>query len=122
MDIEPLSEELLVEIETDHAIRCPILEYEDDVAAPRQVHRALHGPDEEDHCDIVDLLAEVRRLQSAEQLIRELAEHGPFRVDDGRWCGTCPDNADTLVPYPSASLGEHDPRCLWRRARELMAD
>lgn len=57
--------ERLAEIERDHALRCPILEYEDGDASLRQVDRAILADDVNvDHCDIVYLLA---RLRAAEQ-------------------------------------------------------
>lgn len=66
----PLSDERLTEIEADHAARCPIMQYEDGVASQRQVARACRDDDlYVDHCDIVTLLAEVRRLQRENHLL-----------------------------------------------------
>lgn len=61
---EPLSEERLAEIECDHAENCPITQIHSTDAVGRMVDRAIRAEDDDDHCDIVALLAEVRRLRT----------------------------------------------------------
>lgn len=45
-------------------------------------------------------------------IVREMAERGPFTDTDGLTCADCSVNITSDVP------ANHEPACLWRRARE----
>lgn len=70
-----MDEQLLAQIEADHAENCPILHIHATDADTRRTHRAIRAEDDDDHCDVVELLAEVRRLrrgilEEVEDLVR----------------------------------------------------
>lgn len=59
-----MTEQRLAEIEADHAENCPILHIRCTDADTRRTDRAIKREDDNDHCDIVVLIAEVRRLRN----------------------------------------------------------
>lgn len=52
-------------------------------------------------------------------IVRDLAERGPFDNDEQGMCATCPPEFPQRWGMNNQVPAEHDPACLWRRAREL---
>lgn len=56
-------------------------------------------------------------MDSAEQIVRDLAAQLPPRDSEWNGCLLCPE-----MTGESETLTDHDPACPWRRARELYPD
>lgn len=70
---------------------------------------------------VVDL-GDVRTFPEVALIVRELAEHGPFTtplrsIDDRRSCSDC--GADCESDFWMTNPANHEPSCLFRRARAL---
>ena len=61
----------------------------------------------------------VSNVTDALEIVRELAERGPFDNDEQGMCATCPPEFPQRWGMNNQVPAEHDPACLWRRAREL---
>jgi hypothetical protein len=75
---------------------------------------------------VVDL-GDVRTFPAVASIVRELAERGPFYGEArmGGWgCHTCLFNFDDGVDAEAMfkDPANHEPSCLWRRARALYPD
>ncbi len=65
--------------------------------------------------------ADIIPMNPYRQIVRELAARGPFIDDDqngygGQYCADCHIALSALGPHDPAN---HEPSCLWRRARDL---
>jgi hypothetical protein len=64
-------------------------------------------------------VSELGRLDALEDIVRELAECGPF-IDEDTGCVMCTQEWYLIRDNPSrwAMIDEHEPSCLWRRAKD----